>query len=141
MDNNHNDITNHEKNKHLTYEERMLIEIRRKDGWSPDRIAKELGCVPNTIRNELRRGNIGTEEEPCYQAKAGQQAYDEHRRTSRNCFQAIEKKRLLNMLKRMSKRTDGRWTPVQIGLFRTGRFPGKKRFAPKHCTTMWTEDF
>ena len=92
MDYNHNDITNHEKNKHLTYEERMLIEIRRKDGWSPNRIAKELGCVPNTVRNELRRGNIGTDEEPCYQAKAGQQAYDEHRRNSRNCFQALEKK-------------------------------------------------
>lgn len=92
MDCNYNDITNHEKNKHLTYEERVFIEIRRKDGWSANQIAKALGCAPNTVRNELRRGNSETAEELCYQAKAGQQAYDEHRRMSRNCFQALEKK-------------------------------------------------
>lgn len=37
-------------------EYRVIIQTRRKDGWSPNRIAAELGCAPNTVRNELRQG-------------------------------------------------------------------------------------
>ena len=49
--------TRHEKGKHLSYDaydERVLIQIRLKDGWSANKIAKEIGCAPNTVRNEIR---------------------------------------------------------------------------------------
>ena len=41
----------HRKGQHLTFECRVLIQTRLKDGWSPNRIAKKIGCAPNTFRN------------------------------------------------------------------------------------------
>ena len=41
----HSITTEHKKGKHLSYDERMFIQIRVKDGWSANKIAKELGCV------------------------------------------------------------------------------------------------
>ena len=42
-----NHITNHEKGKHLRYEDYILIELRLKDGWTANAIAKkELHCSP-----------------------------------------------------------------------------------------------
>ena len=58
MDHYHSTTGQHVKGKHLTFEERIIIQTRRKDGWFANRIAKELGCAPNTIRNDLRRGTI-----------------------------------------------------------------------------------
>ena len=37
--------TKHEKGKHLSYDERVLIQIRLKDGWSANKIAKEIGVL------------------------------------------------------------------------------------------------
>lgn len=50
------DITKHVKGKHLNFAQRLAIQLRTQDGWSPYKIAKEFGCAPNTIRNELKRG-------------------------------------------------------------------------------------
>ena len=58
MDYAHSTTTEHQKGKHLSYEERILIQLRLKDNWSANKIAKEIGCAPNTVRNEIRRGNI-----------------------------------------------------------------------------------
>ena len=49
-------IIKHVKGKHLNFAQRMIIQIRTQDGWSPYKIAKELACSSNTIRNELKRG-------------------------------------------------------------------------------------
>ena len=52
-----NHITNHEKGKHLRYEDYILIELRLKDGWTANAIAKkELHCSPNTVRNIIKKG-------------------------------------------------------------------------------------
>lgn len=48
MDHN-NSITNPRKNKHLNFEERMIIQIRLKDRFSAYKIAKELSRPINTI--------------------------------------------------------------------------------------------
>lgn len=48
--------TEHTKGKHLTRDEMVLIGIRLKDGWKPNRIAKEIGCAANTVRNVIRKG-------------------------------------------------------------------------------------
>lgn len=52
-----NHITDHEKGKRLTYEDYVAIELRLKDGWKPNAIAKkELHCAPNTVRNIIKKG-------------------------------------------------------------------------------------
>ena len=52
-----NHITSHEKGKHLTYEDYVVIELRLKDGWKPNAIAKkELNCSANTVRNIIKKG-------------------------------------------------------------------------------------
>jgi len=50
--------TRHQKGKHLNYDERMIIQLRLQDGWSPNQIARELGCVYNTVKNEIQRGTV-----------------------------------------------------------------------------------
>ena len=42
--------TEHQKGKHLTYEDYVKIQVRLQDGWSANRIAvKELHCSLNTV--------------------------------------------------------------------------------------------
>ena len=49
--------TEHQKGKHLTYEDYVKIQVRLQDGWSANRIAvKELHCSPNTVRKIIRQG-------------------------------------------------------------------------------------
>lgn len=50
--------TVHKKSKHLTLEERFLIQFLHRRGSSPYAIAKEIGCAANTVRNEIRRGLV-----------------------------------------------------------------------------------
>lgn len=45
-----------EKNKHLTWNERLNIELLQKLGYSASRIAKEIGCCRRTVYYELKRG-------------------------------------------------------------------------------------
>ena len=58
MDYLYSTTTEHSKGQHLSFEHRVLIQIRLKDGWSPNKIAKEIGCAPNTVRNEIKRGTV-----------------------------------------------------------------------------------
>jgi IS30 family transposase len=46
------------KHKHLNAHERGVIAYLSNSRLSPYVIAKELGRLPNTIRNELRRGTV-----------------------------------------------------------------------------------
>lgn len=52
MDCSHSTITSHIKGKHLSYEERVLIQIRLKGNYSIRAIACEIGCSPSTVSNE-----------------------------------------------------------------------------------------
>lgn len=73
--------TKHAKGKHLTFLERAIIQVRLKDKLSPYRIAKEIGCSANTVRNEIKRGTPalywGTKDE--YDACIAQSVYEGHR--------------------------------------------------------------
>lgn len=51
-----NNNTKHEKGKHLKYEDYVVIQVRLRDGWKANRIAKEPGCAANTVRNIIRKG-------------------------------------------------------------------------------------
>ena len=50
---NNSSMIKHSRGKHLSYEERVLIQIRRKDNKSMRYIARELSCSPQTISNEF----------------------------------------------------------------------------------------
>ena len=71
--------TKHEKGKLLSYDERVLIQISLKDGWS----AKEIDCAPNTVRNEIRRGTVSLYrgKVKCYKAKVDQAIYQQNHHT------------------------------------------------------------
>lgn len=73
--------TKHEKWKHLSYDERVLIQIRLKDGWSANKITKEIGYAPNTVRNEILRGTVSLYRGNVkrYKAKVGQATYQQNR--------------------------------------------------------------
>lgn len=97
MDYIHSITTEHKKGKHLSYDERMFIQIRRKDGWSANKIAKELGCAPNTVRNELRRGTVTLYNGKVqrYKAQAGQATYEQNRKACGRKFDKLKKSAFL----------------------------------------------
>ena len=90
--------TEHQKGKHLTYEDYVKIQVRLQDGWSANRIAvKELHCSPNTVRKIIRQGMT-----PLYhgkvqrfKAKTAWQIHKENRSRSCRTYQAAEKKAFL----------------------------------------------
>lgn len=73
MDQAHYTTIERKKGQHLTFEERVLIQTRLQDGWKAGRIAAEIGCAPNTVRNEIKRGAVTlyTGNIHRYKAKAG----------------------------------------------------------------------
>ena len=89
-----NSITNHNKNKHLRACHRAVIEIRLKDGHSAYKIAKELGCAANTVRNEIKRGTVEQIKQgmliKVYFADAGQRVYASNRENSVKKYRRLE---------------------------------------------------
>ena len=89
----------HKKGKHLSYEDRMLIQIRLKDGYSLRVIARELTCSPTTISNEIKRGSTllynGTKRQ--YKASGGQKVvYEENRKASCHHYSYLDKKAFID---------------------------------------------
>ena len=92
----------HKKGQHLTYDERMLIQIRLKDGKSQRAIAREIGCSPTTISNEIKRGTVllyhGRVKR--YKASTGQKTYEEHRMASCRHYDYLSKKEFLDYVEK-----------------------------------------
>lgn len=76
-----NYTTETRKGQHLSFEERVTIELRLKDKWNINQIAKELGRSYNGIKKEIERGTVllyhGKVKR--YKARAGQAAYELNR--------------------------------------------------------------
>ena len=73
---------------HYTMSQRVIIQTRLNNKHSPNKIAAELGCSPNTVRNEIKRGTVYlyNGKVTSYKAKAGQKAYEDNRANScRRC--------------------------------------------------------
>lgn len=98
MDNSHSTMYGHRKGQHLTFEDRILIEIRRRDGRGIREIAREIGCSPSTVSNELSRGTVLMYHDKVkrYKARAGQKAYKEHRQASCRHYDYLQKKSFLH---------------------------------------------
>ena len=92
----------HKKGKHLSYEDRMLIQIRLKDGYSLRAIARELTCSPTTISNEIKRGSTllynGTKRR--YKASRGQKVYEENRKASCHHYSYLDKKAFIELVEK-----------------------------------------
>ena len=75
------------KGQHLQREERGAIQHLKRQGYSNRAIAREIGCSPSTVANELRRGtpprksNKGRK--PGYSARRGEAVYKANRKLSR----------------------------------------------------------
>ena len=69
------------KGKHLSFEERVIIQTRIKDGFSLRAIARELGCSPSTISYEVKRGTVSLYhgKQSRYKADHGQSVYQANR--------------------------------------------------------------
>lgn len=84
MDYSHSTTSSHLKGAHLSYEERVLIQIRLKDHYSIRAIAREIGCSPSNVSNEISRGSVALYNGHVtrYKASAGQKAYENNRKNS-----------------------------------------------------------
>ena len=100
MDHLHYTANKHRKGQHLTFECRVLIQIRLKDGWSPNRIAKEIGCAPNTVRNEIKCGTVSLYKGNIlrYKATAGQDAYERNRQSCCRHHDFFEKSNFISFV-------------------------------------------
>ena len=100
MDYLHSTTTEHRKGQHLTFEHRVLIQTRLKDGWSPNKIAREIGCAPNTVRNEIKRGTIALYNGSVhrYKATAGQATYEQNRSVCCRHYDLLEKADFLSFV-------------------------------------------
>lgn len=89
-----NNNTESRKNKHLNFEERLTIQIRLNDGYTPYKIAKELSRPINTILNEIRRGTTMQSKQgkliEMYLADTGHTVYQKHRKNSCRTFKRLE---------------------------------------------------
>ena len=85
--------TEHRKDEHISFEERVVIQTRLKDGWTPNRIAGELGRAPKTVRNEIKRGTVTLYRGNIfrYKAKVGQAAYQKNREAFCRHYDLLEK--------------------------------------------------
>lgn len=102
MDHSYSTTNEHKRGQHLTYDERMLIQIRLKDGKSQRAIAREIGCSPTTISNEIKRGTVllyhGRVKR--YKASTGQKTYEEHRMASCRHYDYLSKKEFLDYVEK-----------------------------------------
>ncbi len=82
MDSLHSTMNQHVKGKYLSFEERVIIQLRLKDGYSLRAIARELNCSPSTISYEVKRGTVKLYHGKVkkYKATQGHDAYKAHRK-------------------------------------------------------------
>ena len=96
------DITEHVKGKHLKYEDYVVIETRLKDGWKANRIAGELGCAPNTVRNIIRKGMTPRYNGKVmrFKAKTAWAQYEANRKHSGRKIEALAKQEFLRYVEK-----------------------------------------
>lgn len=94
------------KGKHLSYEERVTIQLRLQDGYSANAIAKEFHRSPNTIRNEVKRGTVllyrGSVER--YKADVGQESYQAHRSNCGRHYRCLMVEEFIDYVKKHFKK-------------------------------------
>jgi transposase, IS30 family len=108
-----NNNTKSRKNKHLSYEERMKIQLRLQDGYTRYKIAKELGRSLNTITNEIKRGTttqiVQGKKIEVYLADKGKTTYLKNRQNSCRTYKRLECNEFINYV--VDKVKNESWSP------------------------------
>lgn len=108
-----NNTTDSRKNKHLNSEERMIIQLRLQDGYTPYKIAKALGRALNTVLNEIRRGSttqiIANKKVEMYLASTGKIVYDNNRKSSCKQFKRLKCSDFIDYV--TTKIKEDKWSP------------------------------
>lgn len=138
MDNSYSTISSHVKGSHLSYGDRILIQIRLKDHYSIRAIAREIGCSPSTVSNEIARGLVALYNGHItrYKASVGQKAYENNRKNCCRHYDFLRKSAFLNyVLKHVTE--DGWSLDACVGrAILDGELLKNRLYAPKHFTTM-----
>ena len=138
MDNSYSTISSHVKGRHLSYGDRILIQIRLKDHYSIRAIAREIGCSPSTVSNEIARGLVALYNGHItrYKASVGQKAYENNRKNCCRHYDFLRKSAFLNyVLKHVTE--DGWSLDACVGrAILDGELLKNRLYAPKHFTTM-----
>ena len=102
MEHVHSTTNERKKGAHLSFEERVILQTRLKDGWSKRAIAREIGCSPATICNEIKRGTVALYGGKVlrYKAKAGQEAYEKHREQCCRHYSIFEKSEFIRYVEK-----------------------------------------
>ena len=136
-------ITKHVRGKHLNFAQRAIIQVGLQDGWSPYRIAKELGCCSNTIRNEIKRGtpSLYRGNTSKYNTVHAHAIYEEHRMNSHRTPNIHAVKKSLKAVETRFK--DEHWSlDTCVGYFRIAHeLQQKKWFVRKRSTITLTIGF
>ncbi len=106
-----NNNTKHKKGKHLKYEDYVVIQVRLRDGWKANRIAKELGCAANTVRNIIQKGmtSLYNGKVLRFKAQTAWVQYETNRQNSGRKIDALNKQKFLRYVEKQA----GQWVPVQ----------------------------
>lgn len=90
------------KGSHLTLEERVIIQTRRREKKSLRTIAREIHCSPSTVANELKRGQVllYNGKRIGYRAAVGQDTYVAHRSACGRRSDALVKGAFLEYVER-----------------------------------------
>ena len=82
----HHCITNSEERKkgqHLRMKDRGALKVLKKQGLGMRAIARQIGCAPSTVTNELRRGTLARKSNkgkaPGYSPNLGEAIYRANR--------------------------------------------------------------
>ena len=140
-----NYTTDSRKHKHLNLQERTIIELRLKDGYSAYKISKELQRPINTILNEIRRGTVpqikNNHKIQLYFADAGQAIYKDHRT---NCGRKNLRLVAMNsflMLVTSFVRINGPLMPVLVDRWKVVSLNALKLFVQRLSITTLTKVF
>lgn len=102
MDYSHSTTSSHIKGKHLSYADRVLIHVRLNDNYSIRAIAREIGCSPSTVSNEITRGSVTLYNGHVtrYKASAGQKTYANNRKHCCRHYDFMSKSAFLRYVRR-----------------------------------------
>lgn len=133
MDQTHSTTEERKRGKHLTYEDRVLISLRLGDGWSVIKIAKELNCAPNTVRNEIKRGTISLYNGSVkrYKPKVGQALYEEHRLHCGRCCDYLAKSEFIAYVEKHFREDNWSLDACFGRALRDGKFPRQQMVCTK----------
>jgi IS30 family transposase len=96
---------NPRKNKHLSFKERVKIELLADEGKTAYAIAKLLNRPINTITNELRRGTVDQIKQgkfvKIYYADAGQAKYEANRRNTGRRYELLQCSEFVSHVEKM----------------------------------------